>query len=209
MSLEIIGLRECRPPTSRSESDLNTEFGPTRLGSVQRGSSGGAVPSPAVSQYSDELRRPAWRLQGSHSAKNPAPQNLGQAHVCARDLLEMIDGAASRVQRDQRAGQSWRDDHRAAAGEHGKRAWRRAGRRRLRWRCRWRWRWRWRRACPGRLWLRRRMRIIPRILVSLVLLIPFFGLMIYFFIGSDLDKNPDRMDTQSDSDAFYGGGGGL
>src|ERR1700738_4354126 len=84
MSLEIIGLRECRPPTSRSESDLNTEFGPTRLGSVQRGSSGGAVPSPAVSQYSDELRRPAWRLQGSHSAKNPAPQNLGQAHVCAR-----------------------------------------------------------------------------------------------------------------------------
>jgi hypothetical protein len=37
-----------------------------------------------------------WRLQGSHSAKNPAPQNLGQAHVCARDLLEMIDGAASR-----------------------------------------------------------------------------------------------------------------
>jgi hypothetical protein len=91
MSLEIIGLRECRPPTSRSESDLNTEFGPTRLGSVQRGSSGGAVPSPAVSQYSDELRRPAWRLQGSHSAKNPAPQNLGQAHVCARDLLEMID----------------------------------------------------------------------------------------------------------------------
>src|ERR1700738_3888212 len=64
MSLEIIGLRECRPPTSRSESDLNTEFGPTRLGSVQRGSSGGAVPSPAVSQYSDELRRPALAASG-------------------------------------------------------------------------------------------------------------------------------------------------
>ena len=57
-----------------------------------------------------------------------------------------------------------------------------------------------------RLWLRRRMRIIPRMLVSLILLVPFFGLLIFIFIGSDLGKNPDRMNTQSDSDAFYGGG---
>jgi hypothetical protein len=34
------------------------------------------------------------------------------------------------------------------------------------------------------------------------LLIPFFGLLIYVVIGCGLDKNPDRMDTQSDSDAF-------
>jgi bacteriorhodopsin len=59
-----------------------------------------------------------------------------------------------------------------------------------------------------RLWLRRRMRIIPRILFSVVLLIPFFGLLIYAFLASDLEKNPDRMDFQSDSDAFYGGDGG-
>jgi uncharacterized protein with PQ loop repeat len=59
-----------------------------------------------------------------------------------------------------------------------------------------------------RIWRRRRMRIIPRIFFSIVLLIPFFGLLIYGFLASDLEKNPDRMDTQSDSDAFYGGGGG-
>ena len=59
------------------------------------------------------------------------------------------------------------------------------------------------------LWYERRMRIIPRILMSIVLLIPFFGLLIYVFIRSDLNKNPDRIDTQSDSDAFHGGGRGL
>jgi bacteriorhodopsin len=60
-----------------------------------------------------------------------------------------------------------------------------------------------------RLWLQRRVRIFPRIFFSIVLLIPFFGLLIYAFVASDLEKNPDRTDSQSDSDAFYGGGGGL
>ncbi|HZF02154.1 MAG TPA: hypothetical protein VE344_09700 [Methylomirabilota bacterium] len=55
------------------------------------------------------------------------------------------------------------------------------------------------------LWLRRRTRIIPRIFWSIILLIPLFGLVMFFFIGSDLDKNPDKIETQSDRDAFYGG----
>ena len=59
-----------------------------------------------------------------------------------------------------------------------------------------------------RLWIRRRMGIIPRIFVSIILLVPFFGLLIYAFVGIDLDRNPDRMNTQTDSDAFSDGGGG-
>ena len=59
-----------------------------------------------------------------------------------------------------------------------------------------------------RLWVRRRMRIIPRIFMSIILLVPFFGLLIYAFVGIDLGRNPDRMHTQTDSDAFSDGGGG-
>jgi hypothetical protein len=60
------------------------------------------------------------------------------------------------------------------------------------------------------LWFQqRRMRIIPRIFWSVVLLVPLFGLLVFVFIRSDLDKNADRMDSQADTDAFYGGGGGL
>ena len=58
------------------------------------------------------------------------------------------------------------------------------------------------------LWFpKRRMKIIPRIFCSILLLVPFFGLLMYVFLRSDLEKNPDRMDTQSDTDAFLGGGG--
>ena len=60
----------------------------------------------------------------------------------------------------------------------------------------------------ARLWLRRRHRIIPRILWSLLLLVPLFGLLMYGFIVINLDKNPERMDSQADNDAFYGAGGG-
>jgi len=59
-----------------------------------------------------------------------------------------------------------------------------------------------------RLWIRKHFTIIPRILVSLILLVPFFGLLIYILIRIDLPKNPDRMDSQSDYDAFSDGGGG-
>ena len=60
----------------------------------------------------------------------------------------------------------------------------------------------------ARLWLQQRHRLVSRILWSLFLLMPLFGLLVYILSRlSDMDKNPDRMDTQSDSDAFYGGSG--
>jgi len=58
-----------------------------------------------------------------------------------------------------------------------------------------------------RLWLRRRLRLLPRIFWSIVLLIPLVGLLTYGFVMSNLEKNPDKMETTADSDAFYGGGG--
>jgi hypothetical protein len=54
-----------------------------------------------------------------------------------------------------------------------------------------------------RLWLRRRHRILPRILWSVVLLVPLFGLVFYGFIASDLEKHSlGRFNSQTDSDAF-------
>ena len=58
-----------------------------------------------------------------------------------------------------------------------------------------------------RLWLRRRLRLLPRIFWSIVLFIPVFGLLMYGFVASDLEKNPERMESCGDSDAFYDGGG--
>jgi hypothetical protein len=61
-----------------------------------------------------------------------------------------------------------------------------------------------------RLWLRHRLRVLPRIFWSLFLLVPLFGLLMYGFILSDLDENPDNArSSPSDSDAFFGGGGHL
>ena len=57
------------------------------------------------------------------------------------------------------------------------------------------------------LWLRRRMHIILRMFWSVLLLVPFFGLLMFVFVVSDLDPNPEKTDTGSDSDAFDGGGG--
>ena len=59
------------------------------------------------------------------------------------------------------------------------------------------------------LWFRKqRMRIIPRIFWSVVLLIPFFGLVMFVFIASNPDKNPDRQDSQADNDATTPPGAG-
>lgn len=55
-----------------------------------------------------------------------------------------------------------------------------------------------------RLWVRRRHRLIPRILWSLFLLIPVFGLLMYGFLVSSGESNPDRIDSQADSDASAG-----
>jgi hypothetical protein len=50
-----------------------------------------------------------------------------------------------------------------------------------------------------RLWIRkRRMSIVPRVFWSVILLIPVFGLMLYFFICSDGEKNPDHIETTID-----------
>lgn len=64
--------------------------------------------------------------------------------------------------------------------------------------------------CVGvHLWFqKRRMKILPRILWSILLLVPFFGLLAFVFLRFDSDKNPDRMESTADIDAFYGGGGG-
>ena len=61
----------------------------------------------------------------------------------------------------------------------------------------------------ARLWICRRHRLIPRILWSLLLLVPLFGVLMYGFLANDGEKNPGQMDSQADSDAFYGGHGGL
>ncbi len=58
-----------------------------------------------------------------------------------------------------------------------------------------------------RLWSRHKLRLLPRIFWSIVLLVPLFGLLMYGFVLSDLEKNPERMDSRADSDAFYDGGG--
>jgi hypothetical protein len=60
-----------------------------------------------------------------------------------------------------------------------------------------------------RLWLRHRMRLLPRIFWSLFLLVPLLGLLMYGLVLSDLDENPDNAGSPSDSDAFFGGGGHL
>ena len=60
-----------------------------------------------------------------------------------------------------------------------------------------------------RLWIRPRHRLAPRILWSIILLVPLFGLLMYGFIVADLEKHPhEKCESQADSDAFYGGGGG-
>lgn len=56
-------------------------------------------------------------------------------------------------------------------------------------------------AIIARLWIRRRHHFVTRLLWSLILLVPLFGLLMYGFIVSDLEPNPERTDTQSDSNA--------
>ena len=59
------------------------------------------------------------------------------------------------------------------------------------------------------LWFRKqRMRIVPCLFWSIVLLIPLFGLLMFVFIADNPDKNPDRQDTQADRDATTIAGGG-
>jgi hypothetical protein len=41
-----------------------------------------------------------------------------------------------------------------------------------------------------RLWMRRRAKFWPRLLWSIVLLVPFFGLMMYLFIHEEPESHP-------------------
>jgi O-antigen/teichoic acid export membrane protein len=61
-----------------------------------------------------------------------------------------------------------------------------------------------------RLWVRCSHRIVVRIVWSLILLVPLFGLLMFGLVGSEPKKHSlKRFDSSADSDAFYGGDGGL
>jgi hypothetical protein len=55
------------------------------------------------------------------------------------------------------------------------------------------------------LWFRKqRMRLVSRIFWSVVLLVPLFGLMMFVFITTDLEKNPDtQLDTPGGDTGGY------
>jgi hypothetical protein len=55
-----------------------------------------------------------------------------------------------------------------------------------------------------RLWIRRHSSLLPRLLWSVVLLVPFFGLLVYGFLRSEPETHPDGA---PDSWPGYGGGG--
>jgi hypothetical protein len=55
-----------------------------------------------------------------------------------------------------------------------------------------------------RLWMRRRVKFLPRLIWSVVLLVPFFGLMVYLFLHEEPERHPD---TVGDSGWNVGSGG--
>jgi hypothetical protein len=55
-----------------------------------------------------------------------------------------------------------------------------------------------------RLWMHRHLGVLPRLLWSVVLLVPLFGLLLYGFLHTDPDAHPDGA---PDSWPGYGGGG--
>jgi hypothetical protein len=59
----------------------------------------------------------------------------------------------------------------------------------------------------ARLWTRRKMRILPRLFWSLVLLVPFFGLLMYGFTKVDPEVHPYDTDTFSGGTGTGGSGG--
>jgi hypothetical protein len=60
----------------------------------------------------------------------------------------------------------------------------------------------------AKVWRAPRWRGWRRILVSIILLIPFFGLLIYVFLKNDLAPNPGYWETQADTDATNDSGHG-
>ncbi len=64
-----------------------------------------------------------------------------------------------------------------------------------------------------RLWMQRRVRIVPRLFWSVMLLVPFFGLILYLFLHEDPEAHPYRSgdsgwNVGSDDGGHSGGGHG-
>jgi uncharacterized membrane protein YgcG len=55
-----------------------------------------------------------------------------------------------------------------------------------------------------RVWVRPHFNFPPRLIWSVILLVPFFGLMVYLFLCEELERNPD---ITGDSGWEIGGGG--
>jgi hypothetical protein len=58
-----------------------------------------------------------------------------------------------------------------------------------------------------RLWMSRRVKLVPRLLWSVVLLVPFFGLVLYAFLHDEpkhSDNVPDTYRTGSSSAGDHG-----
>lgn len=56
----------------------------------------------------------------------------------------------------------------------------------------------------ARLWMRQRVKFLPRLIWSVVLLVPFLGLMVYVFLHEEPEAHPYRT---GDSGWNVGGGG--
>jgi hypothetical protein len=57
-----------------------------------------------------------------------------------------------------------------------------------------------------RLWMRRRVKIFPRVLWSVILLVPFFGLLVYFFLHEEPEGHPYRVGDSGWNVGSNGGG---
>jgi uncharacterized membrane protein YgcG len=59
-----------------------------------------------------------------------------------------------------------------------------------------------------RLWLRRRVKLVPRLLWSVVLLVPFFGLVAYVFLHEETEGHPYTSGDSGWNVGSSGNGGG-
>ncbi len=58
-----------------------------------------------------------------------------------------------------------------------------------------------------RLWMRRPLRVVSSVLWSAVLLIPFFGLVVYFFLRSGPESHGESVHDPSGGSSYGDGGG--
>ena len=60
----------------------------------------------------------------------------------------------------------------------------------------------------ARLWTRRRAKFVPRLLWSVLLLVPFFGLMVFLFLHEEPEGHPDIVGDSGWNVGSGGNGGG-